>query len=88
MAYTFINHALTIISLLKNLQNTSLLSKYEDEQKYIKEFLNIIDNVNIITESDYEENEEEEEKEKEEKSVKEKNGKTKTIKSNDSKTRI
>ena len=88
LAYTFINHALTIISLLKNLQNTSLLSKYEDEQKYIKEFLNIIDNVNIITESDYEENEEEEEKEKEEKSVKEKNKIRQTLKNKEYKKEI
>ena len=67
LAYTFINHALAIISLLKNLQNSLLLSKYDEEQKYIKEFLNIIDTTNIITESDDEESEEEEEKDKKDK---------------------
>ena len=63
LAYTFTNHALAIISLLKKIQNSSLTNKFKIEQKYIKEFLNIIDNVNIITESDFEEKEEEEEKE-------------------------
>ena len=63
VAYTFTNHALAIITLLKKLQVTVLLNKYKEEQKYIKEFLNIINNVNIITESDFEEKEESEEKE-------------------------
>ena len=63
VAYTFTNHALAIITLLKKLQVTVLLNKYKEEQKYIKEFLNIINNANIITESDFEEKEESEEKE-------------------------
>ena len=63
-AYTFTNHALAIISIFRKLQNEFLLSKFSVEQKYIKEFLNIIDNSNMITESDNEEEEEEKEKEK------------------------
>ena len=62
--YTFTNHALAIISIFRKVDNNYLLNKYKDEQKFIKEFLSIIDNSNIITESDSEENEEEEEKEK------------------------
>ena len=61
IAYTFTNHALTIITLFRTLQNSSLLNQFKIEQKYIKEFLNIIDNANIITESENEEEEEEKE---------------------------
>ena len=43
-AYTFTNHAMAIISIFKKVKNTFLLNKYKEEQKYIKEFLNIIDN--------------------------------------------
>ena len=69
-AYTFTNHALAIISIFKKLQNEFLLNKYSKEQKYIKEFLNIIDNSNIITETDNEEEEEEKSKENEKDSIK------------------
>jgi hypothetical protein len=58
--YTFTNHALAIISIFRKVDNNYLLNKYKDEQKFIKEFLSIIDNSNIITELDSEENEEEE----------------------------
>ena len=69
-AYTFTNHALAIISIFRKLQNEFLLNKYNKEQKYIKEFLNIIDNSNIITETDNEEEEEEKSKENEKDSIK------------------
>ena len=69
-AYTFTNHALAIISIFRKLQNEFLLNKYNKEQKYIKEFLNIIDNSNIITETDNEEEEEEKSKENEKNSIK------------------
>ena len=62
-AYTFTNHALAIISIFRKLQDSYLLNKYREEQKYIKEFLNIIDNSNMINDSDNEEEEEEKEKE-------------------------
>ena len=64
-AYTFTNHAMAIISIFKRVKNTFLLNKYKEEQKYIKEFLNIIDNSDVINESDIEEREEEEEKDNE-----------------------
>ena len=37
------------------MQVSDLLNQYKDEQKYVKEFLNIIDNANIKNESDSEE---------------------------------
>ena len=46
-AYTYINHSLSIITILKIVKNIYYLNKYKNEQKLIKEFLNIIDISNI-----------------------------------------
>ena len=42
--YTYVNHALGIISIFKKIKNMDYLSKYKKEQKLINEFLSIIDN--------------------------------------------
>jgi hypothetical protein len=67
-AYTYVNHALAIITIFKKMQNNYYISKYKKEQRLIKEFLSIIDNSDIknyyeISEKDEEEFEEEEEEE-------------------------
>ena len=64
ISYIFTNHALAIISLIKKYKNNYILNKYKEEEVYINEFLNIINNLNIKTESNFEE-EEDEESEKE-----------------------
>ena len=64
ISYIFTNHALAIISLIKKYKNNYILNKYKEEEIYINEFLNIINNLNIKTESNFEE-EEDEESEKE-----------------------
>ena len=63
ISYIFINHALAIISLIKKYKNNYILNKYKEEEIYINEFLNIINNLNIKTESNFEEEDEECEKE-------------------------
>jgi len=67
-AYTYVNHALAIITIFKKIQNHYYISKYKKEQRLIKEFLSIIDNSDIknysdISEKDEEQFEEEEEEE-------------------------
>ena len=64
-AYTYVNHALAIISLFRKTKNIFLLNKYKNEQKLIKEFLNILDNTNIKNYSDISEREEYDEEEEE-----------------------
>ena len=70
-AYTYVNHALAIITIFKKTQNHYYLGKYKKEQRLIKEFLSIIDSSDIknyseISEKDEEELDEEEEEEEEE----------------------
>ena len=70
-AYTYVNHALAIITIFKKIQNHYYISKYKKEQRLIKEFLSIIDNSDIqnhseISEKDEEQFEEEEEEEENE----------------------
>ena len=57
-AYAYINHALAIISTFRKIKNIFYLSKFRNEQKLIKEFLNIIDNSNIKNETVFSENQE------------------------------
>ena len=64
-AYTYVNHALAIISLFRKLKNIFLLNKYNNEQKLINEFLNILDNNNIKNYSGISEREEYDEEEEE-----------------------
>ena len=54
-AYTFTNHALAIIAIFRKVQNNVLLNKYNKEQKFIKEFLNIINNTSIKSDSEIDE---------------------------------
>ena len=75
-AYTFTNHALAIIALFKKVQNSILLNKYNKEQKYIKEFLNIINNTSIKSDSDFDEeqdNEDEDDYKENENNISERN---------------
>ena len=58
-AYTYVNHALAIVSSFRKMKNMYYLNKFKKEQKLIKEFLNIIDNSNIKNYSDRSEKEEE-----------------------------
>ena len=46
-AYTYVNHALAIITVFKKMKNIYYLNKYKNEQQLINEFLKIIENSNI-----------------------------------------
>ena len=65
-AYTYVNHALAIITIFKKIQNHYYISKYKKEQRLIKEFLSIIDNSDIKNYSDIREKDEEQFEEEEE----------------------
>ena len=71
-AYTYVNHALSIISVLRKIKNIYYLNKYKKEQKIINEFLNIIDNSNIKNYSDMSENKEDIEEDEEYDSIEQK----------------
>ena len=67
-AYTYVNHALAIITIFKKIQNHYYISKYKKEQRLINEFLSIIDNSDFkiyseISEKDEKQHDEEEEEE-------------------------
>ena len=58
-AYAYINHSLAIITVFRAIKNINYLNKYKNEQKLIKEFLNIIDYSNIKNDSILSEKQEE-----------------------------